>query len=203
MRVLNIIFYGLLLALLIASVFIYLYACYQDIQDWAGDQQLLSNILDPIFRYAKNRNIEPKELGLGGIGLVVLLIFAYFLPFLKDIGKKLVSSRFTAFFVLAILVMGGGLITTIYYWPHDVIRLGNLFKLHRGPRDKFLGMITHLAIMVVVAHLFFFLLINFVRWIFWKPKTSLQKVKKKFAKKENEKENNNGERDSKELSGKE
>lgn len=113
---------------------------------------------------------------LWGIGGVFVISMLYFSVGFRLFDIKLNRfSPFTAFMVSLLVGLSAGIIVTIYYWPEDTIRFGDVFQLKRGSRDKFLDNLIFIAVIVAALHLLLFLFVNLVRWISWKKKAQITK----------------------------
>lgn len=181
-RLINIVLFTFLLTFLAVSTICYLYQELPTFNRWVVQQTpWLQQLLADVIRQGNEWHLQPRWV-IGGVFAMVLLYFL--VGFLKQRKAFHPPSAATMFFINLALVLGIGTILTIYYWPEDTIRLGNIMQLQRGPRDKFLELLLQIGILVVVAHLFVFLLINLWRLLFspWRRRVNKTKETKIYTK---------------------
>lgn len=173
MRVVNIAFFLVLLLALTASTVLYLYEKTEAFPRWIGDLTFIRQALDKVQQLAADYKFDPRW-GIGGVLLVIAGLF-FFYRCRKKMPKA--PSHATVFFVTLVLVLGIGGLTSIYYWPQDTVRFGPLFTIHRGTQQEYLHNMELIGVVVVAVHLFFFLLLNLVRWTWYEEKREKKEKK--------------------------
>ena len=163
-RFINILFTLSLLSILSASSLVYYYQGTPAFAQWVDrDAAWAHTPLNWLIYYAHLYGIEARW----GIGLVFALVILYLLiGFFRQRSTSKPIAGFTLFLINMVIVVAGGILASIYYWPDDTINLG-MFQLQRGPREQFLDNLFEIGLLVAVVHLFLFLLIQLWRWISW------------------------------------
>ena len=104
-----------------------------------------------------------------------IIFLSSVIGFIETPQNPILPNPLNMFLTIAICTIISIVVTVIYYWPYDTIRIGSLFEFYLGNPEEFSNGVIYAVNILTIIYLYIFIINRLHLWI--KQRDKIQKIK--------------------------